>query len=127
MSRLFLVMMICQREKILEREGSMSLLADAGIRTEDELAIESDKNDDMDEDVESSEDDLYEQVKQKRAAKLAAKAEIYTRLVYLFTVLEHYNQTMLLYLHWLESAEILLRVELVAVACYLNRQIICPR
>ncbi|KAI5567758.1 hypothetical protein BDE02_13G113300 [Populus trichocarpa] len=47
--------------------------------SEDELAIESDKNDDMDEDAESSEDDLYEQVKQKRAAKLAAKAEIYTR------------------------------------------------
>ncbi|KAH8490309.1 hypothetical protein H0E87_022733 [Populus deltoides] len=82
--------------------------------SEDELAIESDKNDDMDEDAESSEDDLYEQVKQKLEAKLAAKAEIYTRLVYLFTVLEHYNQTMLLYLHWLESAEILLRVELVA-------------
>ncbi|KAJ6975741.1 hypothetical protein NC653_031844 [Populus alba x Populus x berolinensis] len=52
---------------------------DAGIMSEDELAIESDKNDDMDEDAESSEDDLYEQVKQKRAAKLAAKAEIYTR------------------------------------------------
>jgi hypothetical protein len=94
---------------------------DAGIMSEDELAIESDKNDDMDEDAESSEDDLYEQVKQKRAAKLAAKAEIYTRLVYLFTVLEHYNQTMLLYLHWLESAEMLMRVELVAGACYLNR------
>lgn len=52
---------------------------DAGIMSEDELAIESDKNDDMDEDADSSEDDLYEQVKQKRAAKLAAKAEIYTR------------------------------------------------
>jgi len=50
------------------------VLADAGIMSEDELGIESDKNDDMDEDAESSEDDLYEQVKQKRAAKLAAKA-----------------------------------------------------
>jgi hypothetical protein len=109
------------------RKHELRVLAGAGIMSEDELAIESDKNDDMDEDAESSEDDLYEQVKQKLEAKLAAKAEIYTRLVYLFTVLEHYNQTMLLYLHWLESAEILLRVELVAVACYLNRQIFCPR
>ncbi|KAJ6383556.1 hypothetical protein OIU78_026946 [Salix suchowensis] len=40
---------------------------------------EEDEDDDMDEDAESSENDLYEQVKQKRAAKLAAKAEIYTR------------------------------------------------
>lgn len=59
------------------------MLADAGIRTEDDAGIESDKNDDMDEDADSSENDLYEQVKQKRAAKLAAKAEIYTRLVLL--------------------------------------------
>ncbi|KAG6751211.1 hypothetical protein POTOM_045730 [Populus tomentosa] len=118
----------CWREDIGERrrKHELRMLADAGIRTEDELAIESDKND-MYEDVDSSEDDLYEQVMQKLAAKLAAKAEIYTRLVFLFTVLEHYNQTMLLYLHWLESPEILLRVELVAVACYLNRQIVCPR
>jgi U3 small nucleolar RNA-associated protein 3 len=86
-----------EREDIGERrrKHEFRVLADAGIMSEDELAIESDKNDDMDEDAESSEDDLYEQVKQKRAAKLAAKAEIYTRLVYLFTVLEHYNQTML--------------------------------
>ncbi|KAJ6975760.1 hypothetical protein NC653_031554 [Populus alba x Populus x berolinensis] len=61
------------------RKHELRVLADAGVKTEDELAIESDKNDDMDEDAESSEDDLYEQVKQKRAAKLAAKAEIYTR------------------------------------------------
>lgn len=62
-----------------EDDAGLGTEDDAGIMSEDELAIESDKNDDMDEDAESSEDDLYEQVKQKRAAKLAAKAEIYTR------------------------------------------------
>ncbi|KAB5530033.1 hypothetical protein DKX38_020114 [Salix brachista] len=61
------------------RKHELRVLADAGIRTEDDAGIESDKNDDMDEDADSSENDLYEQVKQKRAAKLAAKAEIYTR------------------------------------------------
>uniref|UniRef100_A0A6N2MEI3 Sas10 C-terminal domain-containing protein n=1 Tax=Salix viminalis TaxID=40686 RepID=A0A6N2MEI3_SALVM len=61
------------------RKHELGVLADAGIRTEDDAGIESDKNDDMDEDADSSENDLYEQVKQKRAAKLAAKAEIYTR------------------------------------------------
>lgn len=73
--------------------------------TEDDAGIESDKNDDMDEDADSSENDLYEQVKQKRAAKLAAKAEIYARLV----LLVHWT--------WTLSAEILMRVELVAAAC----------
>jgi U3 small nucleolar RNA-associated protein 3 len=60
-----------EREDIGERrrKHELRVLADAGIMSEDELAIESDKNDDMDEDAESSEDDLYEQVKQKRAAK----------------------------------------------------------
>uniref|UniRef100_A0A6N2MHT8 Sas10 C-terminal domain-containing protein n=1 Tax=Salix viminalis TaxID=40686 RepID=A0A6N2MHT8_SALVM len=61
------------------RKHELRVLADAGIRTEDDAGIESDKNDDMDEDADSSENDLYEQVKQTRAAKRAAKAEIYTR------------------------------------------------
>ncbi|CAK7322518.1 unnamed protein product [Dovyalis caffra] len=88
-----------------EDDAGVRMEDDAGIMSEDELAMEADENDDMDEDADSSEDDLYKQVRQKRAAKLAAKAEIYTS-----------NQTMLLYLHWLESANIFLRAGLAAVA-----------
>lgn len=43
----------------------------------------SDEDAEMDEDSgsEGSEDEFYKQVKQQRAAKLAAKAEIYSRFV----------------------------------------------
>ncbi|KAH7572892.1 hypothetical protein JRO89_XS03G0030100 [Xanthoceras sorbifolium] len=68
------------------RKHELRVLAGAGINSEDDAGEElgtlnSDKDDDM-EDGDTggeSEDEFYKQVKQHRAAKLAAKAEIYTR------------------------------------------------
>lgn len=66
------------------------MLARAGIIPEDDAGDEVDRDVDSDEDVEmdedsgseGSEDEFYRQVKQQRAEKLAAKAEIYSRFVF---------------------------------------------
>ncbi|KAK2653506.1 hypothetical protein Ddye_013362 [Dipteronia dyeriana] len=85
---LFLVMMICLKGMILEkdRKHELRVLAGAGIKSKedgarDELGtLNSDEDGDMEEgDTGESEDEFYKQVKEQRAAKLAAKAEIYTR------------------------------------------------
>ncbi|KAF3451037.1 hypothetical protein FNV43_RR07126 [Rhamnella rubrinervis] len=68
------------------RKHELQVLARAGVESEDgggyEIdGAESDGDVEMDEDSEtgSSEDEFYRQVKQQRAAKLAAKAEIHSR------------------------------------------------
>ncbi|GMN36219.1 hypothetical protein TIFTF001_005847 [Ficus carica] len=68
------------------RKHELQVLARAGIMPEDDAGNEagdanSDEDAEMDEDSgsEGSEDEFYKQVKQQRAAKLAAKAEIYSR------------------------------------------------
>ncbi|KAJ0092537.1 hypothetical protein Patl1_26730 [Pistacia atlantica] len=75
------------------RKHELKVLAGAGIRSEDdggdELGTigadedggnsENDEGDSEDQDTGGSEDEFYQQVKQQRAQKLAAKAEIYTR------------------------------------------------
>ncbi|KAM1492996.1 hypothetical protein ACFX14_024780 [Malus domestica] len=67
------------------RKHELRVLAGAGIKSQDDAGDEdgtiSDDGDVEMEDSETgdSEDDFYEQVKEKRAAKLAAKAEIYSR------------------------------------------------
>ncbi|TXG73599.1 hypothetical protein EZV62_002178 [Acer yangbiense] len=68
------------------RKHELRVLAGAGIKFEDDDAGEelgtpnSDEDGDMEEgDTGESEDEFYKQVKQQRAAKHAAKAEIYTR------------------------------------------------
>ena len=69
------------------RRHELRVLAGAGIKSVDDVddgpgSLESDEEDDMEDGVQSdSADELYEQVKQQRAAKLAAKAEVYSRLV----------------------------------------------
>lgn len=69
------------------RKHELKVLAGAGIKSEgdaeDELGtLQEDGDTDVeDDDTEDSEDDLYEQVRQQRAAKLAAKAEMYSRCV----------------------------------------------
>lgn len=71
------------------RKHELKVLAGAGIIPEDDARAalgtseNDDDDDDMDEDENSgeSEDEFYKQVKEQRAAKLAAKAEIYTRCV----------------------------------------------
>ncbi|KAK1587818.1 hypothetical protein Q3G72_017121 [Acer saccharum] len=68
------------------RKHELRVLAGAGIKSEDDDAGDelgtpnSDEDGDMEEgDTGESEDEFYKQVKQQRAAKHAAKAEIYTR------------------------------------------------
>ncbi|XP_058072404.1 protein THALLO isoform X2 [Magnolia sinica] len=71
------------------RKYELQVLAKAGAAAMDDIgdedgvlvSAEADELMDIDEDVESkkSEDDFYKQVKQQRAAKLAAKAEIYLK------------------------------------------------
>ncbi|KAK3221074.1 hypothetical protein Dsin_015044 [Dipteronia sinensis] len=70
------------------RKHELRVLAGAGIKSKDddddagdELGTpNNDEDGDMEEgDTGESEDEFYKQVKQQRAAKLAAKAEIYTR------------------------------------------------
>ncbi|KAI9194495.1 hypothetical protein LWI28_006527 [Acer negundo] len=68
------------------RKHELRVLAGAGIKSEDNDAGDelgtpiSDEDGDMEDgDTGESEDEFYKQVKQQRAAKLAAKAEIYTR------------------------------------------------
>ncbi|KAL4352216.1 hypothetical protein GQ457_06G014370 [Hibiscus cannabinus] len=74
------------------RKHELRVLAGATVKSEDDHGGEYDMlehdggNDDISEeengdteDSEDSEDEFYKQVKQQRAAKLAAKAEIYTR------------------------------------------------
>ncbi|TXG72718.1 hypothetical protein EZV62_001297 [Acer yangbiense] len=68
------------------RKHELRVLAGAGIKSEDDDAGDelgtpiSDEDGDMEDgDTGESEDEFYKQVKQQRAAKLAAKAEIYTR------------------------------------------------
>ncbi|XVF30491.1 hypothetical protein REPUB_Repub16aG0062600 [Reevesia pubescens] len=71
------------------RKHELRVLAGAAVKSEDDHggeydtfeddeAIHVEENGDT-EDTEDSEDEFYKQVKQQRAAKLAAKAEIYTR------------------------------------------------
>uniref|UniRef100_A0A5B7BUU4 Putative something about silencing protein 10 isoform X1 n=1 Tax=Davidia involucrata TaxID=16924 RepID=A0A5B7BUU4_DAVIN len=68
------------------RKHELRVLATAGINSVDDVedehdALEGIKGADMEEDggMEESEDEFYKQVKKQRAAKLAAKAEIYSR------------------------------------------------
>ncbi|GFY82546.1 Sas10/U3 ribonucleoprotein (Utp) family protein [Actinidia rufa] len=67
------------------RRHELRVLAGAGIKSVDDVddgpgSLESDEEDDMEDGVQSeSADELYEQAKQQRAAKLAAKAEMYSR------------------------------------------------
>lgn len=77
------------------RKHELKVLAGAGIKSEDdggdELGTirvdedggnsEDDEGDSEDQDTGGSEDEFYQQVKQQRAQKVAAKAEIYTRSV----------------------------------------------
>lgn len=70
------------------RKHELQVLARAGVESEDGAgydidAAESNEDVEMDEDdeTEDSEDEFYKQVKQQRAAKLAAKAEIHSRCV----------------------------------------------
>ena len=63
------------------------MLAGAGIKSEDDVVdevdnFEVDGDADMgDGDTGDSEDEYYKQAEQRRAAKLAAKAEMYSRCV----------------------------------------------
>lgn len=69
------------------RKHELRVLAGAGIKSQDEFGdedgnvdVDADEDDDMEEsDTGDSEDEYYKQVKQLRAAKLAAKAEMYSR------------------------------------------------
>ncbi|XP_022155425.1 something about silencing protein 10 [Momordica charantia] len=68
------------------RRYELQMLARAGTKSKnDSSALEGDSDGDSDGDVKGndevidSEDDFYKQVKQQRAAKLAAKSEIYSR------------------------------------------------
>lgn len=67
------------------RKHELRILAGAGINSEEDVEdsskLEGDDNAVKEEDsgTEESEDDFYKQVKQQRAAKLAAKEEIYSR------------------------------------------------
>ncbi|KAK2641974.1 hypothetical protein Ddye_023737 [Dipteronia dyeriana] len=67
------------------RKHELRVLAGAGIKSEDDDAGDelgsrnSDDDGENEGDTGESEDEFYKQVKQQRAAKLAAKAEIYTR------------------------------------------------
>ena len=70
------------------RKHELRVLAGAGVKTEDDNGDDDDEvggpgSDDSaeEDDVESgdSENEFYKQVEQRRAAKLAAKAEIYSR------------------------------------------------
>lgn len=70
------------------RRYELQMLARAGTKSKnDSSALEGDSDGDSDGDVKGndevidSEDDFYKQVKQQRAAKLAAKSEIYSRYV----------------------------------------------
>lgn len=77
------------------RKHELRVLAGATVKSEDDHGGEYDMLEEDDEgnggisgdedgdteDTEESEDEFYKQVKQQRAAKLAAKAEIYTRYV----------------------------------------------
>ena len=65
------------------RKHELQVLARAGIVSDDEAdgdAETDDEDDAMDEDS-GSEDEFYKQAKQQRAAKIEAKAEIYSRFV----------------------------------------------
>ncbi|XP_061988204.1 protein THALLO isoform X2 [Rosa rugosa] len=75
-----------QRDDIGERrrKHELRVLAGAGIRSEDDAGENDTISDDGDIEMEDSEagdseDDFYEQAKQNRAAKLAAKADIHSR------------------------------------------------
>ncbi|KAB1213217.1 hypothetical protein CJ030_MR5G022394 [Morella rubra] len=69
------------------RKHELRVLAGAGIKSQDDFGdedgnvdVDADEDDDMEEsDTGDSEDEYYKQVKQLRAAKLAAKAEMYSR------------------------------------------------
>lgn len=69
------------------RKHELRVLAGAGIEPMDDgedgigtVGVDKDANmDDNDTGTEESEDEFYKQVKQQRAAKLAAKEEIYSR------------------------------------------------
>ncbi|XP_039157096.1 something about silencing protein 10-like [Eucalyptus grandis] len=68
-----------------QRKHELQVLAGAGVKSEDDLG-EEDGNfeanggaDSEESESEESADEFYKQVKQQRAAKLAAKAEMYTR------------------------------------------------
>ena len=76
------------------RKHELRVLAGAGIKSEDDVVdevdnFEADGDADMgdgdvdmgDGDTGDSEDEYYKQVEQRRAAKLAAKAEMYSRCV----------------------------------------------
>ena len=72
-------------------------MAGAGIKSEDDDAGDelgtpnSDEDGDMEEgDTGESEDEFYKQVKRQRAAKHAAKAEIYTRCIILSCTVSSY-------------------------------------
>lgn len=91
-----------QRDDIGERRRKFELkvLAGAGVKSEEDGKNESevfgsdddnDKDDDGDNDMVDSdgesegEDEFYKQVKQNKQAKRAAKAEIYSRLLLVFS------------------------------------------
>lgn len=69
------------------RKHELQVLAGAGVKSEDDLGDEDELEanggaDSEDSESEESADEFYKQVKQQRAAKLAAKAEIYSRFVF---------------------------------------------
>lgn len=73
-------------------------MAGAGIKSEDYAGDqldtpEADGTSDTDDhgDTGESEDEFYKQVKQKRAEKLAAKAEIYTRFAHALCLIFYYS------------------------------------
>ena len=74
-----------QRDDIGERrrKHELRVLSGAGIKSEDNDTVSDDGDVEMEgSETGDSEDDVYEQAKQKRAAKLAAKADMLSRFVF---------------------------------------------
>ena len=68
------------------RKYELQMLARAGFKSKDGTSVLESESDGDEDDVKGngeadSEDEFYKEVKQQRAAKLAAKAEIYSRYV----------------------------------------------
>ncbi|KAF7822214.1 something about silencing protein 10-like [Senna tora] len=92
------------------RKHELRVLAGAGLKSEDdvdeeigdlgsnEVAAEEDgETDDSENESYDSDNELYEQAKQQRAAKLAAKAEIYSRCIFVSFRFSQLLQNILLY------------------------------